>query len=162
MMMLQSHRNTTAGNMRTEPLPTVHNGNSGYLLRERITYPPNKRDYVISGRHISTCPVCGDRFGHMQTHAKYCSNACRVKAARIRAGRCSNRREAAQAAVHTKHSTNHRLTCQCCQREFWGNGFDAGLRLYCSDACKQKAYRQRKSTAPHIQARNTTSESEEK
>lgn len=150
------NRNTVASNMQTEYLSPIYQPGKGFLLREHITFPPIKRGIVISGRYISSCSVCGDRFGHMRKAARYCSDACRVKAARIRNGRCRNRREAAQQTVNTKHSTNHLLTCECCGREFYGNGYDVNIRKYCGDACKQKAYRQRLRTKmQNTHARNT-------
>lgn len=143
--MSYPHQNTQASNksiMKTQVLEPL-NGK----LRELITYPPHKANFVISGKYIKTCEMCRDRYGAKACHALYCSDACRVRASRVRAGRCSNRREAAQKTVHTKHSTNHLLICECCEREFYGNGYDVNIRKYCGDACKQKAYRQRRAEA---------------
>lgn len=141
---LQLYSNTHARNsiMRTSKLSTVH-GSSGYQLRELIEYPPHKKGYVVSGRRIDDCLLCGDRFGH-SGQGLYCSNACKQKASRIRAGRSANRHEAAQKAVRTKQSTSVEVICECCQLAFYVSGSSAGLQMYCTPACKQKAYRQRK------------------
>lgn len=139
--MTYLHQHTQASNksiMKTQILEPYKG-----LKRELITYPPHKANFIISGRYIFTCECCGDRYGAMACHAKYCSDACRVRASRIRNGRCANRREAARKAADTKAWLSDKIVCECCGEEF-GRPRSQGLRMYCSNACKQKAYRQRR------------------
>jgi len=86
-------------------------------------------------------------------HSQYCSNACKQAAYRKRkdpgAGDWSRKSERAQKAVRTKQSTYVELTCEHCgDKRSWTIASGA-LRRYCSDKCKQAAYRQRKALPAH-------------
>jgi len=97
-----------------------------------------------SGRYMFQCPVCEKVFHAARRDAQACSNACRQKAHRIAQGRATNRRNAAAAAAETKAAQVHELTCECCGRKFNRDGNAASNSRYCSNACKQKAYRDRR------------------
>ncbi len=101
-------------------------------------------DSVWTARYLSVCPVCGLHFTHARKGKVTCSDACRVKAARIKAGRASSYKEAHKRMVETKTSTIIEHTCEMCGKEFRRDALAANV-VYCSNACKQRAYRERKS-----------------
>ena len=93
-----------------------------------------------------TCGECKRIFSGQRT-AKYCCDACRQTAYRKRknpmSGSRVNLKERALQAADTKRNTFVKCVCQYCGKE---RAFDAGAaagRKYCSDACKQAAYRKR-------------------
>lgn len=99
---------------------------------------------------LGFCPVCGKSWFKSSEHDRrvYCSSACKQRAYRQRkdpmTGSLTNLRKRGAAAAATKHGMAKRVTCECCGEEFWASGNNYGMTFYCSKACKQKAYRQRK------------------
>jgi endogenous inhibitor of DNA gyrase (YacG/DUF329 family) len=77
------------------------------------------------------CAHCGDMFNGVRD-AKYCSDRCVNDAYIVR------RRERARLR---RANAN---TCVVCGSPVEQVGGLVKIRLYCSNACKQKAYRQRK------------------
>ncbi len=82
---------------------------------------------------------CGKTFSSdEQNKRKYCSNKCRQADYR------SYKRHYEPAnTVETKRQQLKQRTCPECEHGFFVSGLQ-GARKYCSDACKQKAYRKRK------------------
>jgi len=76
-----------------------------------------------------TCIVCGDSFKSNNYYAKYCSQRC-VNDAHIarRRNKVANKRAKAKA-------------CAVCAAPL--TQADTKIKAYCSNACKQKAYRLR-------------------
>jgi len=77
------------------------------------------------------CAHCGDSFRGI-TSAKYCSDRC-VNDAYI-----ARRRD--RAKLRRANAKN----CVVCDTPVEQAGGNVKIKLYCSNACKQKAYRQRK------------------
>ena len=92
------------------------------------------------------CDQCGKPIA-AKRFVKYCSDACKMKAYRRRhdaqVGTPARNHERVKNAVRTKANTTVKDVCQQCGLDIYRNGNQA-LQLYCSDACKQKAYRARK------------------
>ncbi|MDL2237289.1 hypothetical protein LJC56_05610 [Christensenellaceae bacterium OttesenSCG-928-K19] len=76
-----------------------------------------------------TCAVCGDK-----SYYKYCSQRCANDAAIARRKAKAN----AKRLEHTK--------CSVCEKPIEQN-LKNKIRKYCSNACKQKAYRLKKNTS---------------
>ena len=77
-----------------------------------------------NGLHLRKCPVCGsfiDKWNHI-----YCSQ------------RCIN--DAYMARRRQRHEAELKKVCVVCGEKFTAKRKDA---LYCSNACKQAAYRKR-------------------
>lgn len=96
-----------------------------------------------------TCEWCGNRFlnASNSTVIKYCSSACKQAAYRD-----SKRKKPrgyqpdtspVEKAIETKTEQDRLFTCQQCGMGFEVNGLQHGSK-YCSRACQQKAYRQRR------------------
>ena len=94
--------------------------------------------------HKNRCHVCHKEFVANRVDAKYCSNACRQKAYRDRQPK-KDRREVAAAQLAGRRATTHKGKCSYCGRTFYTDGTGTG-RLYCNNACRQAAYRERKRT----------------
>lgn len=98
------------------------------------------------------CEICNKPLTGITTHAraKYCSDACKMAAYRRRkdpqTGSRARRKERAAHAVETMRWLVHEFNCECCGQLVRVSKMEA-LRTYCSDACKQKAYRQRRAAA---------------
>ncbi len=112
-------------------------------LQERDERNPLHRQAVGFGRYVGQCPVCLEWYRARRSDKATCSAKCRVKFNRIQAGRASNREEASRRAFETKSMQTHTLTCVQCGREFCRDGNSAPNAMYCSNACSQRAYRQR-------------------
>ena len=87
------------------------------------------------------CGHCGAEIGR----GRYCNSACRQAAYRARhgAGTVTPSERAKRAAV-TRGARVVELTCGHCGGAFTANGNQAAQGvIYCSDACKQAAYRAR-------------------
>lgn len=87
--------------------------------------------------HDGICLICGDKFKSLRKTAKYCSDYCKgVKDKRI-----ASRKAREQRKTHNK--------CLICnnpvEQDRWGK-----IKRYCSNACKQKSYRQRKANADNL------------
>jgi len=98
------------------------------------------------------CNQCGTFLGY-KTGALYCSGACKAKAyrARVKAEKSApdsfgnvsiDDRSPVEKAIDTKRNEQRFKQCPHCRNEFPVNGLQKGRR-YCSDACKQAAYRER-------------------
>jgi hypothetical protein len=102
-------------------------------------------------QHI--CEHCNQTFESNRSNARFCCNAhkqaayrSRVKAESERPDTFGNRiadtRTPVEKAVDTKRNEQRLKTCPHCWNSFPVNGLQKGRR-YCSDACKQAAYRER-------------------
>jgi endogenous inhibitor of DNA gyrase (YacG/DUF329 family) len=93
------------------------------------------------------CQGCGKFFMPARRDAKFCSDACRQAAYRRRAdpdvGTIRRERQRQQHIYATKHDKEKHVTCAVCGRELTVNVAHTNL-MYCSNSCKQRAYRQRK------------------
>ena len=89
--------------------------------------PPN----YSTGAYHKTCALCSDNFMTLSYTGKYCSQRC------INDAYIQRRRERHLATNHTKA-----LTCTVCDTKLQQGSGKA--KAYCSNACKQKAYRTRK------------------
>lgn len=93
------------------------------------------------------CMWCGKSFHVVRAGSMYCSKACKQKAYRRRVdpevGSIQREKQRQENIAITKQITTKVLNCECC-----GRMLEVGINhtnlMYCSDACKQKAYRQRK------------------
>lgn len=118
-------------------------------------------------RFTPACVVCGVKFGAYKRTARYCSAACkqtayrrRQKEARIERAIAKSKANSASAAsrfrerragitaraLATKAATLSNRECIYCDRVFTADGTQGG-RIYCSNACRQAAYRERKRAA---------------
>lgn len=89
------------------------------------------------------CGHCGKEF---EGRGTYCSVACKQAAYRARhgAGTVTPSERAAKAAI-TRGTKAVALKCAHCGNQFAANGNQAAQGVkYCSDACKQAAYRARR------------------
>jgi len=79
----------------------------------------------------------------------YCSDKCKQKAYRRRAdpdvGSISREKQRQENIYATKHIQSKQLECATCGRILVVSISYTNL-MYCSNACKQKAYRKRKAT----------------
>lgn len=100
---------------------------------------------VTGTKRYGRCPQC-DRLH--QREGIWCSTACRVAAYRRRHdpdyGTWKRRRDRAQTAARTKALTYKLLICQHCAMSFEVSVASSTNRRYCTDACRQAAYRKRK------------------
>lgn len=85
------------------------------------------------------CAVCGKRFSTHRPRARYCSDACRLIA-----WRAHHQPPTPSDQHHRRDHRTKRATCRVCGRRFAAARPDA---RYCSAACTQKAYRQRRKQA---------------
>jgi len=92
------------------------------------------------------CVLCNQRLngGLLQ---KYCSNACRQRAYRLRidadCGSTTRRRDRAGRAARSRQSTTIRYTCKACGLAKTKTNAE-GNRVFCSDTCRQKSHRAKK------------------
>lgn len=102
---------------------------------------------AVNSRNIRrrVCSQCGKLH---ERYSQYCSNACKQKAYRKRhnpkSGSWENRKARAQNAVRTKQWVIKTIVCEHCGEERSFTVAQCTNRIYCSDKCKQAAYRQRK------------------
>lgn len=91
------------------------------------------------------CEQCGGPI--KKERSKFCSDACRQKAYRRRldpqTGTYERQKERIRNGVMTKADTTLKSVCAQCGLDFYRTGTQV-LVEYCSNACKQKAYRARK------------------
>lgn len=91
------------------------------------------------------CPVCKK---YTPSWKKYCSDKCRQKAYRERKGEGGkDRQKAARRANLTKDMTDREIICILCGKTVRSSVLALQNAKYCSDACKQAAYRRRKKEA---------------
>lgn len=109
-------------------------------------YPSYGHETLRGAVKIRSCTHC-DKIVRRK-NSQYCSNACKQAAYRRRkdpeSGYWSRKSERAQKAVRTKQSTYVSLICEHCGDERGWTIASGALRRYCSDKCKQAAYRERK------------------
>ena len=95
-------------------------------------------------RYVGKCQYCGLWMAANERRRSFCSSECRQAAYRRRNGAAFTKKEKAEKMISTKSAQVFTLTCSCCKREFKRDGLSAGQTKYCSNACKQKAYRESK------------------
>lgn len=93
------------------------------------------------------CEFCGKGYRQVRSSSLYCSVACKQRAYRRRAdpevGSVQRFEQRQMNIAITKQMTTKTLNCACCGRKL-EVGVNHTNLMYCSNACKQKAYRQRK------------------
>jgi len=97
----------------------------------RVDYLPDRGFPYNSRPHKVLCVVCGDEFksGKTADTSRYCS------------GRCANDFYIATRRERMNKKRAAANKCVICEEPIQQNG--AKIIKYCSNACKQKAYRQR-------------------
>lgn len=94
-----------------------------------------------------TCEMCGRGYRAARSDARFCSNACKQRAYRRRAdpdvGTIHREKQRQTNIAITKQVTAKTVICETCGRPIHTSVLHTNL-MYCSPACKQKAYRQRK------------------
>lgn len=92
------------------------------------------------------CEICGDEFTAKRSDARYCSGTCQRQGYRRKRG-AKSREEAQRENAERKKATFVTVLCNQCGKAYESNK-QGRLALYCSDACRQKAYdtRQRENT----------------
>jgi len=95
-----------------------------------------------------TCEMCEKPYKPARRDSRFCSDACKQKAYRRRTdpevGSVHREKQRQTKIAITKRMTTKELNCEVCGRKLTVSIIRTNLR-YCSDACKQKAYRDRKS-----------------
>lgn len=94
-----------------------------------------------------SCEMCDKFFKPARRDGRFCSNACKQKAYRRRVdpevGSIHREKQRKDNIAITKQLKTKKLECACC-----GRPLEVSIRytnlMYCSNACKQKAYRQSK------------------
>lgn len=97
-------------------------------------------------RYYGECDVCGNPYLAGRRDKRFCSTACRQRAYRLRRDpkAVSGRSAAARKAAATKRDKVEAVTCRVCGRVVMRDGNSAPRAMYCSNACKQNAYRARR------------------
>ncbi len=96
-----------------------------------MLYSKESSKYNVPFGWDHKCVVCGDAFQCLSRYGKYCSQRCANDAAIAKRKRIMKaRREGIKY-------------CRVCRKPMEQNPQDK-IRLYCSAACKQRAYRARK------------------
>jgi ferredoxin len=94
----------------------------------------------------ATCEQCGKGYKKFSSHQRYCSDECRFKAYRRRkdnqVGSSERARQQKEKRVSTMRSELKDVVCEQCGISFKAEVIRTSL-MYCSNACKQKAYRER-------------------
>ena len=143
-----------ASSLEPDQWPSWLSPNSDYT--EAGAEALRRRRMVEYSRFTPRCAVCGDKFAARTRKARFCSARCRQadyrrrkQEARIKAaiaGEPSNGRtqsEITAAQLQTKRATFEDRVCERCGERFSADGTQ-GAKVYCSNACKQAAYRARK------------------
>ena len=93
-----------------------------------------------------SCEFCEKFFKPARHDARFCSDACKQKAYRRRidpeVGSIHREKQRQTNIAITKQMTTKQVVCELCGREMTVGVNHTNL-AYCSNACKQKAYRQR-------------------
>ena len=91
---------------------------------------------------MKECELCGAELESKR--AKYCSDTCRQTAHRRRIGKGTiwAQRQGIKKGIETRAAQVILFTCAECGIEGTHTGLQ-GHTVYCSDACRQKAYRKR-------------------
>jgi hypothetical protein len=97
--------------------------------------------------HFCANRMCEEAFTCTNKRQKYCSSACRQAAYEARIDpevKYWRRKQArAQKIVESRRGNFQHIVCVHCQQPFKRSNNEA-LRIYCSPACRQAAYRERK------------------
>lgn len=112
-----------------------------------------------------SCEWCEKSFKVVRAGSMYCSDACKQKAYRKRVdpevGSIHREKQRQTNIAITKQMTTKELDCAVCGRHLHVSISHTNL-AYCSNACKQKAYRERKAaelalppTKPTLDSLNT-------
>jgi predicted nucleic acid-binding Zn ribbon protein len=125
---------------------TLSTGVNERYGHETLRGAVKRRDGISSNYKFGrNCSHCGK---HHNRYSQYCSNACKQTAYRRRhdpeSGSGQRRRERAQNAVMTKKFRSKKIICEFCGEETFVSIAESTNRQYCSNACKQKAYRARR------------------
>lgn len=91
-------------------------------------------------RYTMRCTQCGIEFGARRKTARFCSTSCRVKWNRINNYTVTTSIDKSTLARMTKSLRVKIVTCPMCNANFGIDG-NHGNRIYCSNSCKQRAYR---------------------
>lgn len=93
------------------------------------------------------CEMCGKSYAPGRADSMFCSDACKQKAYRRRVdpevGSIHREKQRQTNIAITKQMTTKELDCAVCGRHLHVSISHTNL-AYCSNACKQKAYRARK------------------
>lgn len=96
------------------------------------------------------CEWCERFFSPVRKDARFCSDACKQKAYRRRVdpevGSIHREKQRQTNIAITKQLVTKKLACDWCGRPLEVSVLHTNL-MYCSNACKQKAYRQRRQSA---------------
>ena len=88
-------------------------------------------------RYKGRCFNCGKDFISKLKSAKYCSYKCK---------KAMEKRKASTKAREQSETYNKCIICtKSVKQDSWGK-----IKRYCSNACKQKSYRQRKANADNL------------
>lgn len=88
-------------------------------------------------RYMGRCLICGKKFISKLRSAKCCSDKCK---------RAMDKRRASAKARERRKTYNKCIICnKPVEQDSWGK-----IKRYCSNACKQKSYRQRKANADNL------------
>jgi len=99
---------------------------------------------------FKTCEMCDRTFRPARSDARFCSKVCKQRAYRRRndpeVGTVHREKQRQTNIAITKQTTRKTVICPVCGHEQQYSIVETN-RIYCSDACKQKAYRQRQAAA---------------
>lgn len=93
--------------------------------------------------HTCKLNLCGKKFDSNSPKSLFCSEGCKQRHWRIQHGAAPDRHIGNANGAQTKSEQTVNLICEYCGEGFTRNGNAAGNSLYCSDAHKQAAYRDR-------------------
>lgn len=115
-----------------------------YVTNEvNVMSESNKSKFVV-------CAYCGKVTVRLSAREKYCSDACRMAAYRRRKNPAIDTREyeaaIRQKQMSSKRCQRHEGLCMTCGAAIAFDGTRTATQ-YCSPACKQKMYRERKKLA---------------
>jgi ferredoxin len=106
---------------------------------------------AIKAIQYKICEICGQGYKPGRGDSMYCSDACKQKAYRRRVdpevGSIHREKQRQTNIAITKQMTTKELDCAVCGRHLHVSINHTNL-AYCSNACKQKAYRARRASKP--------------
>lgn len=89
------------------------------------------------------CQQCGEVYHPRRTSARFCGPTCRQRYFRETHKAPVKRADIAIKRYETKLKTVKLVSCVQCNATFFVNGLQ-GCKMYCTRACKQRAYRERR------------------
>jgi len=113
--------------------------NSLAAIEEKMNLQPYDIAFPRSYKHQFSCAYCKVTFGANRCDKKYCSKQCRQAASTLR--KTGKRRGKRGATLYSAGYT----MCSMCGKEFYLNM--GSVKEYCSNSCRQKAYRERKNAS---------------